>query len=186
MAEGPRVWAATRVGLVRTANEDGWRVGGIAGDAPDGNWSGSLPSTRPWVLVADGMGGHGSGDVASSVALDALCRHFDRDGASDMRSAIAEANWAVFSAMDEAPGRRAMGTTVAGFRRRATSFLRFDLDAHLAGGPGDHLDGAFHITRIQVRHLASRDLLDLLFRQATDLLLVRLLAACGDIQRLLD
>lgn len=121
------MWAATRVGLVRTANEDGWRVGGIAGDAPDGNWSGSLPSTRPWVLVADGMGGHGSGDVASSVALDALCRHFDRDGASDMRSAIAEANWAVFSAMDEAPGRRAMGTTVAGFRRAGGAVSVFNV-----------------------------------------------------------
>lgn len=127
MAEGPRVWAATRVGLVRTANEDGWRVGGIASDAPDGNWSGSLPSTRPWVLVADGMGGHGSGDVASSIALDALCRHFDRDGASDIRSAIAAANWAVFSAMDEPPGRRAMGTTVAGFRRAGGAVSVFNV-----------------------------------------------------------
>lgn len=127
MAEGPLVWAATRVGLVRTANEDGWRVGGIAGDAPDENWSGFLPSTRPWVLVADGMGGHGSGDVASSVALEALCRHFDRDGASDMRSAIAEANWAVFSAMDEPPGRRAMGTTVAGFRRAGGEISVFNV-----------------------------------------------------------
>ena len=109
------VWAATRVGLVRRANEDGWRVGMTASDAPDGDWSGSLPSTRPWVLVADGMGGHSSGDVASSIALDVLCSHFDRDGASDIRSAIAAANWAVFAAMDEQPSYRAMGTTVAGF-----------------------------------------------------------------------
>lgn len=120
MAEGPRVWAATRVSLVRTANEDGWRVDVIAGDAPDGDWSGSLPSIRPRALVADGMGDHGSGDVASSIALDALCRHFDPDGVSDIRSAIAEANWAVFSAMDEPPGCMSQ------------SFARFVLQAERA------------------------------------------------------
>jgi serine/threonine protein phosphatase PrpC len=115
VADGPRVWAATRLGLVRAANEDSWRVGGVRGGAADTDWAGLLPDDSPWALVADGMGGHGAGEVASSVALDTLCLLLGKDGASDIRSAIAEANWAVFAAMDEPSGRRAMGTTVAGF-----------------------------------------------------------------------
>lgn len=127
MADGPKVWAATRVGLVRGVNEDRWRVGGVAGEAADGNWAGSLSAARPWTLVADGMGGHGAGDVASSIALDTLCRLLDRDGSTDLRSAIAEANWAVFAAMDQPPGRRAMGTTVAGFRRTGQGLTVFNV-----------------------------------------------------------
>lgn len=127
MADAPRMWAATRAGLIRAANEDRWRVGGIAGDAADGNWSGVLPVGRPWALVADGMGGHGAGEVASSIAIEALCRHFDSDGPSDMHSAIAAANWAVFAAMDEPPGRKAMGTTVAGFCRTGAGATVFNV-----------------------------------------------------------
>lgn len=127
MADRPRVWAATRLGLVRVTNEDRWRVGGVGGDAEDGDWAGLLPNDRPWALVADGMGGHGAGEVASSVALDTLCRLLEKYGPSDIRSVIAEANWAVFAAMEEPSGRRGMGTTVAGFCRAVGRLTVFNV-----------------------------------------------------------
>jgi serine/threonine protein phosphatase PrpC len=127
VSDGAKVWAATRLGLVRAANEDRWRVGGVGGGAADADWAGPLPDDKPWAVVADGMGGHGAGDVASSVALDTLCSLLGQDGPPDIRSAIAEANWAVFAAMDEPFGRRGMGTTLAGFCRAAGRFAVFNV-----------------------------------------------------------
>ena len=114
MPDVPRAWAATRLGLVRSANEDRWRVGAHRPDGEDVDWTGSLLEVRPWALVADGMGGHGAGEVASSVALDAFDEVLGTCGTSDLGSAIWQANRAVFDAMPGPSGRRAMGTTVAG------------------------------------------------------------------------
>jgi protein phosphatase len=77
--------------------------------------------------VADGMGGHRAGDVASAMVVDSL-HHYLRRGADfgdvgddpDLSSsanillkAIASANHAVYRASKDDPDRKGMGSTVA-------------------------------------------------------------------------
>lgn len=90
--------AATHVGLVRQRNEDAF----VCRD-PAGLWA-----------VADGLGGHAAGDVASQ----AVARHLERVEGSDVAQALDAARGALARAnrelnrMDTGPGG-APGTTVA-------------------------------------------------------------------------
>jgi protein phosphatase len=86
--------AATDVGQVRQVNEDGYLV-----DEPLG-----------LIAVADGVGGHRAGEVASATALEAL-RAGLRSGRS-LREAIEEANEAVFTKSLSDEELRGMGTTL--------------------------------------------------------------------------
>jgi protein phosphatase len=66
--------------------------------------------------VADGMGGHPAGDVASAAAIaglkDALRGYDGADPAATVAAAIREAHAAVLTAAHEEPARRGMGSTV--------------------------------------------------------------------------
>lgn len=85
----------SHVGLVRTGNEDAFLV------AP------------PLFAVADGLGGHQSGEIASSIAIDTLLESAPR--AADAKSlgrAARRANSAVIEAAESGRGRSGMGTTL--------------------------------------------------------------------------
>jgi PPM family protein phosphatase len=88
-----RAAAATDVGLVREGNED------------------SYLSEEPLFAVADGMGGHRGGEVASQLALETLEKVF-RAGDRDLPEQVRQANRAVFerSVLDRAVS--GMGTTL--------------------------------------------------------------------------
>ena len=94
-----RAGAATDVGKVRRRNEDSALVGTAV------------------YAVADGMGGHAAGDVASRLAVEAL-RRLDDTGAPlgplDVRDEIVRANADILAAAAEDPGQGGMGTTAAG------------------------------------------------------------------------
>ena len=88
--------AATDTGRVRTANED------------------SLLAVATVFAVADGMGGHAAGEVASSVALEALRAALDDRPVTmaNVIDAVRAANGAVFSRSLAEPTARGMGTTL--------------------------------------------------------------------------
>jgi len=112
-----RATAFTHQGAVRAGNEDTIAVG---------DWIKRLPMAAPVVLehevaapliclVADGMGGHAAGDVASRTVAERLSRRAAE--ATDEAAVIQllhEANAELFALMDESPVWSGMGTTVAG------------------------------------------------------------------------
>jgi PPM family protein phosphatase len=89
-----RAGAATDIGRVRQVNQDAFLV----------------EDDRGLYAVADGMGGHRGGEVASQVAIAAL-REAYGDG-QDLVGAVAEANVRVFDQGSADPNLHGMGTTV--------------------------------------------------------------------------
>ncbi len=106
------VGARTDVGRGRPANEDNYLA------PPDGRL----------FAVADGMGGHRAGEVASATAIDALQAAFARGAALD--EAVGEANAAVFEKASANLDMRGMGTTL-------TAAALLDGDVLLLGHVGD-------------------------------------------------
>lgn len=84
----------TDIGYLRDHNED------------------SLIVTPPLFAVADGMGGHAAGEVASEIAVNVLAERAPAhpDGEALSR-AVEEANRAIIQAAHEGRGREGMGTT---------------------------------------------------------------------------
>ena len=90
-----RFAAATDTGLVRDANED------------------ALSVDATLAIVADGMGGHAAGEVASSLAVDVITRHFHENETVDgLYEAVEEANRVVLADAVAHPERFGMGTTI--------------------------------------------------------------------------
>lgn len=101
--------AVTHIGLVRQVNEDGYAL---------------LLDTKPFcvVMVADGMGGHLAGEVASAVAIEEVeneLRQRMKEGIPEdasplelVREAIQVANQAVYRRASSTPGCSGMGTTI--------------------------------------------------------------------------
>jgi len=106
----------TDPGLARESNEDtvAWVT---PQDKAIADSRGSL------ALVADGMGGHAAGEVASALAADVIRRlYYDLDGPvpTVLAAAFAAANRAILEYAAEHPQCRGMGTTctVLAFRER--------------------------------------------------------------------
>ena len=99
----------TDPGCVREANEDSGRH--ISPNDPD------LQSRRgSLTVVADGMGGHASGEVASQMAVDLITELYYADNglsASDaLRNAVEIANQEIFASSQTNEDYAGMGTTV--------------------------------------------------------------------------
>ena len=92
-----RVGASTHTGQLRAENED------------------NLLVTDRIFVVADGMGGHEAGEVASQLAVDRIGALLDGDvppTAPDVVEAIRVANGDIFRAAIANPGHHGMGTTL--------------------------------------------------------------------------
>ncbi len=72
------------------------------------------------LAVADGMGGHRAGEVASSIAISYLGKHFQdtfkklekEDAIEWIRDSVTEINRLIFKHVDENPESKGMGTTL--------------------------------------------------------------------------
>ena len=92
----------TDIGVIRSGNEDNFLL---------------LPQEGVFI-VADGMGGHAAGEVASEMAVQIIGRELagvqgqsDQDVAERIRHAIQEANSAIFERTLTEVDKRGMGTT---------------------------------------------------------------------------
>lgn len=84
----------SRVGQVRVHNEDNCLVG-------------------PFLLaVADGMGGHAAGEVASALAVEVLDEDVARRSIESIVDVVGEANSRILEAAVADPAKRGMGTTL--------------------------------------------------------------------------
>lgn len=94
--------ARTDTGIVRSGNEDNYL----------------MLSDRGVFIVADGMGGHAAGEVASEMAVRIISRELgslrglsDDQAGERMRSSIIEANASIFDRTLTEHDKRGMGTT---------------------------------------------------------------------------
>lgn len=97
-------YAVTHSGLVRDNNEDYYSIP-------------KSPCKNGLAVIADGMGGHKFGEVASKLAVETFTTYFngeceDTQVSDKLLCALSESNNAVYTAAHEKLSRNNMGTTL--------------------------------------------------------------------------
>ena len=125
------VTALSHAGLVRDHNEDSlvtgqWTLCAAEAETPQ---TLGFPITSPLVVaVADGLGGHPGGDVASSVVVRELARAGPTlDSEQRLRDVLKACNRALYGIAADQPMLMAMGTTVAGLLLTSDQVFAFNV-----------------------------------------------------------
>ena len=138
--------ARSAVGLVRSGNED------------------SALAAKNLIAVADGMGGHAAGEVASSLAIKTLVQSaqvfthpdIDEESADDLYlQAIQEADLSLKSAVEENPALSGMGTTLTSLLLRGSSVALL----HIGDSRAYRLRGSA-FEQLSVDHTVIQELLN--------------------------
>ncbi len=133
--------AVSNVGKVRNNNEDSYYV--------------SENENYPLFIVADGIGGHNYGEIASNMAVEVIKNsiktidHYENldELESDMINAISEANKSVYSKSQSADEFSGMGTTL--------TVLYIYYDSILIGHVGD--SRIYAVNSKEIRQLTEDD-----------------------------
>ncbi len=101
-----KVGARSDVGMIRSGNED--------------NFFAEADDRRGVFVVADGMGGHAAGEVASEMAVQIVARNLlpltsvlDRAASERLAQAMKDANRAIYDRMLAEVDKQGMGTTAS-------------------------------------------------------------------------
>ena len=133
--------AATHTGLRRTLNED------------------SFVATAPLFFVADGMGGHEAGDVASTAVVESFCPLVGRTSITldDLRFALARAR-ATIDGLG-ADGESRAGTTLTGVAVASVDGTGYWLVVNIGDSRTYRLTGA-GLERLTIDHSVVQELID--------------------------
>lgn len=115
-SESLTVAAISNVGLVRALNEDCISVDREV-LIPEQGWQATLGNGPHLFLLADGMGGHAKGDVASRLVIDYVNKRAQELGeVASCLDVLRDANRYIYDQTHSAPERRGMGSTIVGCR----------------------------------------------------------------------
>lgn len=140
-----RVAGVSWVGLLRRGNED---VASVNGERVGALSEKIYVRPRHVFLVADGIGGHPGGEVASDLAVRFLALRARE--LVDVRSSaklVKAANRAIYEAADRRPDLHGMGTTIAGVVAKASEVVWFNV-----GDSRIYLFGRRGLRRLSVDH----------------------------------
>ena len=143
MGFGFRYAARSVVGLVRSSNQD------------------SAYASPNMLVVADGMGGHAGGDVASTIAVEIL-RHLDHPthtpatALTELQRALDHSQVALTRASQAAPQLQGLGTTVVCLLRTDTTLVM----AHMGDSRAYLLRGS-ELSQVTTDHTYVQHLVDL-------------------------
>jgi serine/threonine protein phosphatase PrpC len=133
--------ARTHTGLVRRRNEDAVYAG------------------QSLFAVADGLGGHNAGDIASATVIEALQPHDHQADPADLPTilgrAVHAANEALRHRIETEPGLAGMGTTLVAMLWSKTAAVLAnvgDSRAYLLRNTGSHGNGTSQIAQITEDH----------------------------------
>jgi PPM family protein phosphatase len=125
------VSALSHVGLVRDHNEDSLVVGPwtLCATVTESPQTLVFPLNTPLVVaVADGLGGHPGGEVASALVVRRLARAGPAlDSAETIRDVLASCNRGMYAAAAGDTDLTTMGTTVAGIVVTADQVFTFNV-----------------------------------------------------------
>jgi serine/threonine protein phosphatase PrpC len=154
------VSALSHTGLLRDRNEDSLVVGPwtLCSTVTESPQTLLFPLGTPLVVaVADGLGGHPAGEVASAMVVRRLSRIGpDLDSEEAVREALEGCNRAVYAAADDDPDLIMMGTTVAGVVLTPETVFTFNVgDSRVyaldgAGQAGDAGEGEQALREISI------------------------------------
>jgi serine/threonine protein phosphatase PrpC len=102
--------ASAQIRGARDYQEDSLAVQRLAGDTP-------VHANELLLVLADGMGGHAGGEVASRLAVDCFCSAYRNDPKvlpEALRSSLHAANECIADAVLDAPELSGMGSTLLG------------------------------------------------------------------------
>ena len=137
----PKVFAATDVGTTRPSNEDSFAC------MASGTY-----------MVADGMGGHAAGEVASHIFVDTVQNYLNTEPQVSelvLKKAVLQANKAILQTVGEHPDYAGMGTTATLFHQNGDTCVF----AHV-GDSRLYLLHAGTMVQISKAHSYVQDLLE--------------------------
>ena len=138
-------------GHVRPDNEDAVAIDG-ARLPEEAIQERALEGMSHLAMVADGMGGHALGEIASGLAVATISEAWASSPPGfDIIAAVKKANQAIYDAMS-GEGRRGMGATVAGVQIEGAVANWFNL-----GDSRVYLHRAGVLTQLSIDHVPQSD-----------------------------